>query len=167
WENKTPSEDARSSRIRPRPPIECRATISSAIGDALLLLAPTPRQSPPLRKSALGSGSRPPVGTDRSRAPPHQHRKRHGNPTFPDRLQPVLLSCSQLHLYYRASRTLPLASTLIQALQASPVIRCMKQTCTATTRKGRTRSGVCVQTEIIQTRYTRTHPTTHPRWIHR
>ncbi|KAJ7899939.1 hypothetical protein B0H13DRAFT_2029214, partial [Mycena leptocephala] len=117
------------------------ATISSAIGDALLPLAPTPRQPPPLRKSALGSGSRR-WWTDRSRSHSHQRRKRcvahrasqilrgratdkrhpyllkqhpyvpaahhpqhhspHGNPTFPDRLQPVLLSCSQLHLYYRS-----------------------------------------------------------------
>ncbi|KAJ7794188.1 hypothetical protein B0H13DRAFT_2171469 [Mycena leptocephala] len=48
-------------------------TISSAIGDALLPLAPTPRQSPPLRKSALGSRSRR-WGTDRS--PPHSHQRR-------------------------------------------------------------------------------------------
>ncbi|KAJ7899919.1 hypothetical protein B0H13DRAFT_2029179, partial [Mycena leptocephala] len=133
----THSEDARPSCIRPRPPMERRVTISSAIGDALLPLAPTPRQPPPLRKSALGSGSRPPLGTDRSRAPPHQRRKkwrasdkRHPylpklHPYVPAAHHPqhasspssyapstetaspnrnVLLSCSQLHLYYR-SRT--------------------------------------------------------------
>ncbi|KAJ7869247.1 hypothetical protein B0H13DRAFT_2063363 [Mycena leptocephala] len=122
-----------------------KLTISSAIGDALLPLAPTPRQPPPLRKSALGSGSRR-WWTDRSRSHSHQRRKRcvahrasqilrgratdkrhpyllKQHPYVPAAHHPqhvsspsscapsteaaspnpnVLLSCSQLHLYYRS-----------------------------------------------------------------
>ncbi|KAJ7797691.1 hypothetical protein B0H13DRAFT_2168444, partial [Mycena leptocephala] len=127
-----------------------RAAISSTIGNALLPLAPTPCQPPPLRKSALGSGR---WEMDGSHSHSHQRRKRcvaHRAPLIlrgraSDKRHPyllkqhpyvpaahhpqhasspsscapstettspnrnVLLSCSQLHLYYRAGRTLAMA----------------------------------------------------------
>ncbi|KAJ7798479.1 hypothetical protein B0H13DRAFT_2167535 [Mycena leptocephala] len=159
------SEDARSSCIRPWPPMDRRATISSAIGDALLPLAPTPRQPHPLFANRRWDQlSRVPMLRGRAsdkRHPyvPAAHHPQH--PSSPSSCAPstetaspncnVLLSCSQLHLYYRSSPEPLLGVTLIQALQASPVIRCMEQTCTVTTRKGRTCSTRSAHSTIAGT----------------